>query len=76
METYGNISRKLVTEYIRTCERCVEKYRKEEISAGLVIKPILSKNFNDRAQIDLIDYQSLPDGEFKWILHYQDHLSK
>ena len=29
-----------------------------------------------RAQVDLIDFQSQPDGDLKWILVYQDHLTK
>ena len=28
------------------------------------------------SQVDLIDMQSLPDGEFNWILVYQDHFTK
>ena len=39
-------------------------------------EPILSKTFNDREQIDLIDMQSIKDDPFNWILHYQDHLTK
>jgi hypothetical protein len=39
-------------------------------------EPILSKTYNDRGQIDMIDMQSCCDGPFKWILHYQDHLTK
>lgn len=41
-----------------------------------MVKPITSKDFNSRGQVDLIDMQSMPDGEFKWILVYQDHLTK
>ena len=26
--------------------------------------------------MDLIDFQSCPDGEFKWLLVYQDHFTK
>ena len=37
---------------------------------------MLFKDMNSRCQIDLIDMQSQPDGEFKWILLYQDHLTK
>ena len=29
-----------------------------------------------KRRMDLIDFQSLPDGEFKWIMVYQDHLTK
>lgn len=42
----------------------------------LVIKPIISKDFNERGQVDLVDFQSVPDGKFKWILNYQDHSTK
>ena len=31
---------------------------------------------NSRAQVDLIDMQSQPDGDLKWILVYHDHLTK
>ena len=75
-KTHQKITRELVAAFIRECERCVEEGRKEERIAGLVMKPILSKDFNDRAQVDLVDYQSPPDGEYEWILDYQDHLSK
>lgn len=29
-----------------------------------------------RAQMDLIDFQSLPDCEYRWLMVYQDHFSK
>ena len=34
------------------------------------------KEMNSRAQVDMIDMQSQPDGDYKWILVYQDHLTK
>ena len=42
----------------------------------MVIKPIRSELYNSRMQIDLVDMQSLPDGEYKWVLNCQDHLTK
>lgn len=30
----------------------------------------------DRGQVDLVDFQSLLDGDFKFILHYKEHLTK
>ena len=27
-------------------------------------------------QVDLIDFQSMPDGDYKWLMHYQDHFCK
>ena len=43
---------------------------------GLVVKSMIFSEMNSRAQVDLIDMQSQPDGELKWILVYQDHLTK
>lgn len=71
--SYSNISRDIVTKYVNLCTCKVNQrlpYRPEGI------KPILSKTFNDRGQMDLIDMQSnICDGK-TWILHYQDHLTK
>ena len=36
---------------------------------------ILSE-MNSKTQVDLIDMQSQPDGDMKWILIHQDHLTK
>ena len=38
---------------------------------GLVVKPIISEDRNSRCQIDLIDLQSCPADEYKFILVYQ-----
>ena len=45
-------------------------------TTGIVVRPILTNDLNQRGQVDLIDFQSLPDGEYKFILHYQEHLTK
>lgn len=50
--------------------------KKKNKTTGVVVKPIISENFNRRAQMDLIDFQSLPDGEYKWLMVYQDHFTK
>ena len=31
---------------------------------------------NNRCQVDLIDYQSCPSNRYKWLMVYQDHLTK
>lgn len=41
-----------------------------------MVKPIVTTNFNERCQIDLIDLQARPDGDKKFIMVYQDHLTK
>ena len=43
---------------------------------GLVIKTMIFSEMNSRAQVDMIDMQSQPDRDLKWILVYQDHLTK
>ena len=43
---------------------------------GLVIKTMIFSEMNSRAQVDMIDMQSQADGDLKWILVYQDHLTK
>jgi len=70
---YGDISRDVVAAYVKLCNCQVNRRvpgRPESIT------PILSKTFNDRVPMDLIDMQSQVYDEFKWILHYQDHLTK
>ena len=63
-----------VKDVIRNCQRCAEKAKKK-CSQNVVVRPILSTALNDRGQVDLIDYRTLPDGVFKWILHYKEHLT-
>ena len=71
---YSNISRKMVATFIEMCPTCAKD--KSIPSRMSVRKPIMSDTFNDRGQIDLIDMQSCSDGPYKWILHYQDHMTK
>ena len=39
----------------------------------VVIKPIFTKEFSSRGQVDLIDMQSMAQSNYKWIMVYQDH---
>lgn len=43
---------------------------------GLVVKPVNFIDMNSRAQVDLLDNESLAYGEEKLILLYQDRLTK
>lgn len=61
--------------FLLDCEECALN-KKRQKTTGVVAKPILSNNVFSRAQMDLIDFQSLPDVEYKWLLVYQDHFSK
>jgi hypothetical protein len=61
--------------FLTGCVQCCHNKQRLQ-TTGIVCKPILSQNFNSRGQVDLIDMQSLPDGEYKWLLVYQDHFTK
>jgi hypothetical protein len=37
-------------------------------SKGVVVKPIVSKDFNSRGQVDLVDMQSMPDSNYRFIM--------
>lgn len=68
-----NIPRPAIEFFLSTCAIC---NCKKNMNRKLVVKPIISKDFNERGQVDLVDFQSVPDGKFKWILNYQDHSTK
>lgn len=72
---YSNITLKFVKAYIEFCLGCQEKNTKSG-SKKVVVKPIVSSGFMNRGQLDLMDFQSMPDGVYKWIMHYQDHHNK
>ena len=59
---------------LMTKETCKED--KTPASKGLVVKPIVSKEFNSRGQMDLIDMQSLSYKDYRYIMVYQDHMTK
>ncbi|KAK7471693.1 hypothetical protein BaRGS_00035666 [Batillaria attramentaria] len=69
-ESYDNIP--LMAE----CERCQEKRKRKETVSGTVVRPVLVSDLHQRGQVDLVDMQSMKDGSFAFILHYQEHLSK
>ena len=54
-----------------TCPRCIEKMERKKPTAGH--QPILTRGFGTRGQVDLIDFQSMPDGDFNFLMNYQDH---
>ena len=50
--------------------------KKSKPCKDVVIKPILSVDFNSRGQIDFINFQSTLDGNFKWVMNDQDRATK
>ena len=66
-QTFANVHRE--------SKVCQEKTKRQK-TKGVVVKPILSSDFSSRCQVDLIDFQSMDDGQYKWIMVYQDRLTK
>lgn len=65
------ISKQSCTIFVSMCKTCTRK--RAAPRKGIVVKPILSDGFNVRGQVDLIDFQSCADGEFRFLMNYQDH---
>ena len=72
----ANITASQVNLFITLCLTCKKKQLKNNRHKDKVIRPILSSKFNERGQVDLIDMSSLPTRGYKYILVYQDHLTK
>lgn len=71
--TKYSIPRPAIEAFLSTCVVC--NYKKGA-KRKVVVKPIISEDFNEKGLIDLVDFRSTPDGKFKWILIYQDHSTK
>lgn len=71
---WANISRTVTLLFLKNCETCVKK--RCHPKKGLVVKPILSEDTFERGQVDLIDFQTCKDGEWKFVFNYQDHFTK
>ena len=69
-QKYANITREVIELYKSLCEECVKK-RKRSAIKGVVVRPILTNDYGSRGQVDLVDMESLPTGQHKWILVYQ-----
>ena len=72
---WANLTMQCCQMFISFCIECQEK-KKRRVHKGLVVKPVRSETIFSRCQIDLINFQTLPDGEFKYILTFINHFSK
>ena len=72
---WANLTIECCRLFINFCIDCQEK-KKRKVRKGLVVKPLRSSTIFDRAQIDLINFQTLPDKDFKHILTYVNHFTK
>lgn len=71
---YCGITREAIKLFLSLCSQC--QLKRKQPKRGLVVKPIVSNQMNSRCQVDLIDMQSQPDGEYRFIFVYQCHLTK
>ena len=67
----NSIPRQCCKIYMDTCPRCIKETWKGKPSSGH--QPILTKEFSFWWQFNLIDFQSIPDGQFKHLMNYQYH---
>src|SRR5688572_22378367 len=68
--TYANVIREVVELFKSLYTECMKK-RKRKCVKGVVVKPIISRDYGSRGQVDLIDMQSMAYGTHKWIMVYQ-----
>lgn len=73
---YQNITYKDVSIFLSLCEICLQK-RKIQTKGNDTVKPLtIIKELNHRCQVDFIDFESQPDGDYKFILVYRDELTQ
>ena len=65
-----SIPQDVTLAFAKSCPTCTVHKPRKATSAGY--KPILTRGFGTRGQIDLIDMQSCPDGTPVLLLNYQD----
>ncbi|GFW08979.1 KRAB-A domain-containing protein 2 [Trichonephila clavipes] len=71
---HKNITCEIVMLHLNSCKQCQMKH--SALKKGIVGKPMMSYELYSKYQVDLIDLQSNKDGEYKFIMVYQDHLTK
>lgn len=69
-----SIPRNYVNLFCQTCPICVSNARR--FQEKKIIKPVLTKGFGKRGQVDLIDWRNQVSNGYKFILVYQDHGKK
>ncbi|GFO21868.1 KRAB-A domain-containing protein 2 [Plakobranchus ocellatus] len=74
-QKYVNITSDVVELLQSYCRVCQEKEKRPK-TADVVVRLILSSEFNSWSQVDLVDMQSSPQSQSKWIMVYQSHLTK
>ena len=75
LELHGpSITRSMCARFVKLCPVCIRAQPRKARAAGH--QPIITHGYCSRGQVDLIDFQSLKDREYAWLLVYQDHGTK
>uniref|UniRef100_A0A914EA51 Uncharacterized protein n=1 Tax=Acrobeloides nanus TaxID=290746 RepID=A0A914EA51_9BILA len=59
--------------FLKLCAEC--ELKKEKPKKGIVVKPTVAEEQNERCQVDLIDLYLCPDDDYKHIMVHQDRLT-
>lgn len=72
---YCNVTKEAVMAYLGLCGNC-QTIKQSNPKKRLETRPNLDFTYNSRAQIDLIDMQSQCYNNYRYIMNYQDRLTK
>jgi hypothetical protein len=70
-DKHGNVTREVCKLFTDVCPHCIVLTSRRKPTAG--IQPIITVGMCVRGQTNIIDFQSMPDGDFKFLLNYIDH---
>lgn len=74
IKTKFYITKKAIETFVSLCPSCETK--RNNPKKGSVTRSNGSQDFRARGEVDFIDFQSYPDGEYKWLLVYHDNGTK
>ncbi len=70
-DKHGNVTREVCKLFTDVCPHCIAVHSHRRPTAG--IQPIITLGISVRGQTNIIYFQSMPDGPFKFLLNYIDH---
>ena len=66
-----NVPQDVYKIFTDLCAHCIQHHHRTCPTAGL--HPIVTNGFNVHGQVNLIDFQIMPDGDFRFLMNYIDH---
>ncbi|XP_055921388.1 KRAB-A domain-containing protein 2-like isoform X2 [Eupeodes corollae] len=72
---YCNITREVIAIYLKLCQTCALKKKYKETTSSTKVDA-LPEDLNSRCQIGIIDMEVETHQGFRFVLNYQDHLTK